>query len=124
MVLDPARLASLARPAPRQRALQLGLVDELGDLNDAIVEAAELANLSEYTVDYQRKPLTVYEQFLSEMNSNIGASLGGLGVGVNSNSWLPESLRRQAKVLIKPFNLLDQLSDPRGIYLYCEQCPQ
>jgi protease-4 len=107
-----------------QRALQLGLVDELGDLNDAIVEAAELANLSEYMVDYQRKPLTVYEQFLFEMNSNIGASLGGLGVVVNSNSWLPESLRRQAKVLLKPFNLLDQLSDPRGIYLYCEQCPQ
>jgi protease-4 len=107
-----------------QRALQLGLVDELGDLSDAIVEAAELANLSEYMVDYQRKPLTVYEQFLSEMNSNIGASLAGLGVGIKSNSWLPESLRNQAKVLLKPFNLLDQLSDPRGVYLYCEQCPQ
>ena len=107
-----------------KKALQLGLVDELGDLNDAIIEAAELANLSEYMVDYQRKPLTVYEQFLSEMNSNIGASLAGLGIGVSNNSWLPESLREQAKVLLKPFNLMDQLSDPRGVYLYCEQCPQ
>jgi hypothetical protein len=88
------------------------------------VEAAELANLSEYMVDYQRKPLTVYEQFLSEMNSNIGASLAGLGVRGSDVSWLPESLRQQAKVLLKPFNLLDQLSDPRGVYLYCEQCPQ
>lgn len=107
-----------------QRALQLGLIDELGDLSDAIVEAAELANLSEYMVDYQRKPLTVYEQFLSEMNSNIGASLAGLGVRDSNDSWLPESLRKQAKVMLEPFKLLDQLSDPRGIYLYCEQCPQ
>jgi protease-4 len=104
--------------------LQLGLIDELGDLSDAIVEAAELANLSEYMVDYQRKPLTVYEQFLSEMNSNIGASLAGLGVRDSNDSWLPESLRKQAKVMLEPFKLLDQLSDPRGIYLYCEQCPQ
>ena len=62
-----------------EKALELGLVDQLGDLNDAIVVAAELANLEEYEVDYRRKPLTVYEQLLMEMNANVSASLSGSG---------------------------------------------
>jgi protease-4 len=106
-----------------QKALQLGLVDKLGDLDDAIVEAAELADLSEYSVIYQRKPLTVYEQFLAEINGNIRASLAGLGVNIDQASWLPDSLRQQAVSLLKPFALLDQLTDPRGLYLYCDDCP-
>ena len=106
-----------------KKALQLGLIDQLGDLNDAIIEAAELANLSEYSVAYQRKPLTFYEQFLAEINGNIRASLAGLGVNINQANWLPDSLRQQAVSLLKPFALLDQLTDPRGVYLYCDGCP-
>jgi protease-4 len=102
-----------------EKALELGLVDQLGDLNDAIKVAAELANLAEYEVDYRRKPLTVYEQLLMEMSSNISASFAGLGI----NSWLPDSLRQQAKVILKPLQVLDTLTDPRGIYLYCDNCP-
>lgn len=102
-----------------EKALELGLVDQLGDLNDAINVAAELANLAEYEVDYRRKPLTVYEQLLMEMSSNISASFAGLGI----NSWLPNSLRQQAKVILKPLQVLDTLTDPRGIYLYCDNCP-
>ena len=102
-----------------EKALELGLVDQLGDLNDAIKVAAELANLAEYEVDYRRKPLTVYEQLLMEMSSNISASFTGLGI----NSWLPNSLRQQAKVILKPLQVLDTLTDPRGIYLYCDNCP-
>lgn len=102
-----------------EKALALGLVDQLGDLNDAIKVAAELANLAEYEVDYRRKPLTVYEQLLMEMSSNISASVAGLGI----KSWLPNSLREQAQVILKPLQVLDTLTDPRGIYLYCESCP-
>ena len=102
-----------------EKALGLGLVDQLGDLNDAIKVAADLANLAEYEVDYRRKPLTVYEQLLMEMSSNISASFTGLGI----NSWLPNSLRQQAKVILKPLQVLDTLTDPRGIYLYCDNCP-
>jgi len=102
-----------------EKALALGLVDQLGDLNDAIKVAAELANLAEYEVDYRRKPLTVYEQLLMEMSGNISASVAGLGL----KSWLPNSLREQAQVILKPLQVLDTLTDPRGIYLYCESCP-
>lgn len=102
-----------------EKALELGLVDQLGDLNDAIVVAAELANLEEYEVDYRRKPLTVYEQLMMEMNANVSASLSGLGI----SSLLPVSLRQQAAGILKPLQILDTLNDPRGIYLYCGNCP-
>ena len=102
-----------------EKALDLGLVDQLGDLNDAIVVAAELANLADYEVDYRRKPLTVFEQLMMEMNTNISASLSGLGI----RSILPESLRQQAVEVLKPMQVLDTLNDPRGVYLYCGQCP-
>ena len=102
-----------------EKALELGLVDQLGDLNDAIVVAADLANLEEYEVDYRRKPLTVYEQLMMEMNANVSASLSGLGI----SSLLPVSLRQQAAGILKPLQILDTLNDPRGIYLYCGNCP-
>ena len=106
-----------------EQALELGLVDQLGDLDDAIVVAAELANLADYMIDYRRKPLNVYEQFLMGMSSNVSASMAGLGIQP-TDSWLPEVLSRQAKTLAQPLKALDRLSDPRGIYLLCEQCPQ
>jgi len=106
-----------------EKALELGLVDQLGDLNDAIEVAAELANLADYMVDYRRKPLSVYEQLLSGMSSSAGASMAALGVR-SHDSWLPEILSRQARSLAQPLQALEKLSDPRGMYLLCEQCPQ
>jgi protease-4 len=106
-----------------EQALELGLVDQLGDLNEAIKVAAELANLADYMVDYRRKPLSVYEQLLVGMSSNVATSMTSLGIEPQ-DSWLPEILSRQAKTLAQPLQLLDSLSDPKGIYLLCEQCPQ
>jgi protease-4 len=106
-----------------EQALELGLVDQLGDLDDAIKVAAELANLADYMIDYRRKPLNVYEQFLMGMSSNVSAAMAGLGIQP-TDGWLPEVLSRQAKTLAQPLQALDRLSDPRGIYLLCEQCPQ
>jgi hypothetical protein len=33
------------------------------------------------------------------------------------------SLRQQAAGILKPLQILDTLNDPRGIYLYCGNCP-
>jgi protease IV len=120
MTTDQVHELAQGRVWTGQQALQLGLIDELGDLKQAIEAAANLAGLDEYAVDYRRKPLNVYEQFLSEMNSNVSASLAGLGIDRQSSSWL----RRQAKAILEPFRMLDTLNDPRGIYLHCEQCPR
>jgi len=100
-------------------ALQLGLVDELGDLKDAIKSAANLAGISDYKVDYRRKKLSFVEQIMMEINGNISAAITASGL----NSWIPGSLQREVAKVLKPLEILDTLTDPAGIYLYCDSCP-
>ena len=102
-----------------EKALELGLIDELGDLQDAIASAATLAGISDYKVNYRRKPLSVVEQVMMEISGNVHAAISVMGLG----SWLPVSLQRQVESVIKPLQILDTLTDPNHIYLYCDSCP-
>jgi len=102
-----------------EKALELGLVDELGDLQDAIASAATLAGISDYKVNYRRKPLSVVEQVMMEISGNVHAAVSVMGL----HSWLPVSLQRQVESVIKPLQILDTLTDPNHIYLYCDSCP-
>ncbi len=59
-----------------QRAVQKGLVDELGGLDRAIEIAAEMADVSEYKiVEYPRIEKEFWEEILSEFNKGNQASL-------------------------------------------------
>ncbi len=55
-----------------QRALQIGLVDELGGLEEAITYAAELAELDHYEVNSYPKPEDEFQKFLREIQSYPG----------------------------------------------------
>lgn len=70
------------------RALELGLVDELGDLQQAIASAADLAGLQSWQEVYVERPLSFGEQLLLQMMNNVGASqlLGDLGDSVRGAS--------------------------------------
>ncbi len=63
------------------QALELGLVDELGDLEQAIASAAGLAGLQSWQEVYVERPLSFGEQLLIQMMDNMGASqvLGSWG---------------------------------------------
>ena len=50
-------------------ALRLGLVDELGNLDDAIKAAAEMAELSEYGIRQYPRYKSDFEQFMSNFSS-------------------------------------------------------
>lgn len=52
-----------------EKAMELGLVDELGGLQRAIAKAAELANLSEYSVDYGTTVKNLLEELLEQPTS-------------------------------------------------------
>ena len=106
------------------QALANGLVDQLGDLNDAILVAAEIADLDNYQVDYRRKEMTPIEALLTGLNSNVAASLQGLGLTSNIESSISDNnLGRYAKKILAPLNLINTLNDPKHIYLYCETGP-
>lgn len=106
------------------QALANGLVDQLGDLNDAILVAAEIADLDNYQVDYRRKEMTPIEALLTGLNSNVAASLQVLGLTSNIESSISDNnLGRYAKKILAPLSLINTLNDPKHIYLYCEKCP-
>ena len=66
------------------QAEQLGLVDELGGLSDAIAEAARRADLEAgaYRVVYVEKALSPFEQFVADVSSNamLRGAVAQLGV--------------------------------------------
>ena len=56
-----------------RQALERGLVDRLGGLDDAVAEAAKLARLGkDYPVRYEEAPLGGFERFLVNLNHEAG----------------------------------------------------
>ena len=64
-----------------EQALKIGLVDQLGNLKDAIAEAAQLAELEKYSVDTYPAPANFLEQLMNQKqesyyDAHLKASLG------------------------------------------------
>jgi len=52
-------------------AMENGLIDEFGTLEDAIEEAAEQAELTDYSISYYPRRKTVFEQIMEDLGSDI-----------------------------------------------------
>ncbi len=100
-----------------EKALELGLVDQLGELQDAISVAAELASLNKYDTYYVERPLSPQEQFWNEFFGQAMIWAAKLQFS-NSNS----ALAGMIKSVVNEFNLVSQLNDPHGVYVLCMQC--
>jgi protease-4 len=98
-------------------ALEYGLVDELGELEDAIIAAAELAGLEEgdYGVQTIRRELTPTEQFLIDLMSLARI----VGFDPESLAPRPGRLEKIATVLEAAVEPLFRFDDPKGIYSHC-----
>jgi len=94
-------------------ALDLGLVDEFGDLTKAVNKAAELAQLDEFETLFIEKQPTPLEEFLSSFGGQ--AQLFGSSTEQSFDAILMGSLERE---LLK----LRSLNDPRHVYATCERC--
>jgi protease-4 len=70
-----------------EQALQLGLVDQLGGLKDAVQAAAKLAKLSEFSTAVYPKPTDPFQSFFEGLSANSKAFIKkeGLGLGIE---WL------------------------------------
>jgi protease IV len=88
-----------------RKAHELGLVDGLGQLPDAIAAAAKRAGLTDYQVRFIEKPLSAREQLLQQI-------AGSMGFGSSSR------LGQLAHAL----GNLAQLDDPLHTYALCEAC--
>ncbi len=91
------------------QAQQYGLVDYLGDLDDAIEAAARLAEVNDYRMRYIETPMSPGEMLLQGMAQNIGAvALGNVSLG----GW--QRMFSDLAAL--------RLNDPLNLYTLCEFC--
>lgn len=104
------------------KALELGLVDELGDLEQVIARAAELADLQNYEVRPISKPLSPLELFVAEINkASVILDVKSL-LGENHSRTLSPSFMAHVERVLEPWLMLDKLDDPRGFYALCATC--
>lgn len=100
------------------KALELGLVDALGNLDSAIEAAALLANLDNYDtllIEKEKSPRALFLQSLFGQASLI--------LGQPSNSHYSEnSLISIISKLSLELKQLAKLNDPQGIYSFCLAC--
>jgi protease-4 len=97
-------------------AERVGLVDHLGGLKDATDAAAKLAELgSNYGVDYVEPELSLREELLMQLRSELGQGLGRL-----AGLFAPRTgIERALDPLLERARSIAELNDPRGLYSYC-----
>lgn len=108
-----------------QRAQQIGLVDKLGTLNDAIKAAAERAQLKQYEVREIEPPLSVPEAFLQKLGSTTSYFKSRLAFWFKPQiaRWFSASaIWSPLQPLIMELHKLSQLNDPKAMYVYCATC--
>ncbi len=100
-----------------QDAMQFGLVDRMGDFDDAVALAAELAGLEQYSIYWVEEPLTPFEQLIQEVANQVQVKFG-----FDITTYLPDSIAPIAKQVVQDANLLGSLNDPKGQYAFCLNC--
>lgn len=98
-------------------ARDLGLVDQLGDLDEAVASAARLAGIpdTDTPVRYIEPELGLMQQMVADLGVagiRVARSLGLAGSGRDPVRSAMAELERQA-------GQLAGFNDPRGIYLHC-----
>jgi protease IV len=88
-----------------RKAHELGLVDELGQLPDAIAAAAKRAGMTDYQVRFIEKPLSAREQLLQQIASSMGFA--------SVTQWTQWA--RELSQLVR-------LDDPLHTYALCDVC--
>ncbi|CAM2887792.1 signal peptide peptidase SppA [Vibrio rarus] len=100
-----------------QDAVNKGLVDSIGDFDDAIARAATLAKVESYSLNWLQKPLTPAQKFLQDFSKHVSVSLG-----LDVNAWLPSALQPMASQMQQDLSMMQEFNDPNGYYTLCLPC--
>lgn len=98
-------------------ALDIGLVDQLGDLDDAIESAARLAGLGEgeYEVDFVQPELDFFERLAVEFASVTTPLFDAFNI---ETPWMRE-IAGLLEIASDPVEFINRWNDPRDLYTYC-----
>ncbi|MEL5263282.1 signal peptide peptidase SppA [Serratia marcescens] len=94
-----------------------GLVDQLGDFDDAVKKAAELAKLQQWQLDWFVDTPSLSDMVLSQFGVSIHAMLPAA-----IQSMLPTPLASVANAVKEQPGLFNNLNDPQNRYAICLTC--
>lgn len=100
-----------------ETAKDLGLVDKLGYLDDAVKSAAELAQLENYDITYIAADLSSTEMFWQKMFGKASVIVGKATFAQSDSK-----LVGLVKQLVKEFDAVAKFNDPKGVYAHCLAC--
>lgn len=98
-------------------AKKKGLVDQLGDFDDATKKAAELAKLSQWQLNWFIETPSLTEMILSQFGASVHAMLPA-----TLQAMLPAPLASTAIALKEQPGLFNNLNDPQHRYAICLTC--
>ncbi|WP_437890094.1 signal peptide peptidase SppA [Phytobacter sp. V91] len=100
-----------------QDAKSNGLVDGLGDFDDAISKAAELAKLKQWHVDWYESEPSFFDRLMDSMSGSVRAMLPQA-----IQAYLPAPLANAAVQVKAETDKLATFNDPQNRYALCLTC--
>ncbi|EHX3625013.1 signal peptide peptidase SppA [Salmonella enterica] len=94
-----------------------GLVNSLGDFDDAVAKAAELAKLKQWHLDYYQDEPTVLDMVMDSMTGSVRAMLPEA-----IQAMLPAPLVSAANTVKAEGDKLAAFNDPQNRYAFCLTC--
>ncbi|HBJ6493723.1 TPA: signal peptide peptidase SppA [Salmonella enterica subsp. enterica serovar Enteritidis] len=94
-----------------------GLVDSLGDFDDAVAKAAELAKLKQWHLDYYQDEPTVLDMVMDSMTGSVRAMLPEA-----IQAMLPAPLVSAVNTVKAEGDKLAAFNDPQNRYAFCLTC--
>ncbi|TMO74936.1 signal peptide peptidase SppA [Pseudoalteromonas aurantia] len=106
------------------QAKEFGLIDNLGNKQDAISAAAKLANLDFYDVITIEQTLSEKEMLLREIfgNAMVKETLNAIAPQSNLLKLIERNLGQVSTDLERHLSTLSNMNDPNGIYTQCITC--
>ena len=96
------------------KALEIGLVDEIGGLDEAVQAAAELAGITDYAI-WRVEPEASRRQQIIE---SLTAEIRTLAPAVNR-----DPITQYWRAMQSEVSTLARFNDPQKAYVICETCP-
>ncbi|MDE9618445.1 signal peptide peptidase SppA [Citrobacter portucalensis] len=100
-----------------QDAKANGLVDSLGDFDDAVAKAAELAKLKQWHIEYYQDEPTFVDMVMDSMSGSVRAMLPEA-----IQAMLPAPLASAASTVKAESDKLAAFNDPQNRYAFCLTC--
>jgi protease-4 len=100
-----------------QDAKANGLVDGLGDFDDAVAKAAELAKLKQWHINYYQEEPSLFSSVIDSLSGSVRAALPEA-----LQAYLPAPLASAASVVKAESDKLAVFNDPQNRYAFCLTC--